>query len=245
MPNHKKPTALHLLNGNPGHRPLNLDEPEFIQGDAQPPEEVQQDAFALQEWQRRAPELTDLGLLRGQYATEFGEYCLQHALIKRLRSAMSKLDIDEAIAKGYLKHLQLASSRDCESRPGSVLLRRMLRGLGLLLKPSRRARKNSCREKLLVLNFDTLDCLRFAYALTLIKSKDGRNRLLARLAEIFKASLDIRTGKTSAQGQPPDIDFADLDHGELREASVHFACLQRAFAEAGHKSSAEFCHSIV
>src|SRR5215471_802746 len=108
MPNHKKPTALHLLNGNPGHRPLNLDEPEFIQGDAQPPEEVQQDAFALQEWQRRAPELTDLGLLRGQYATEFGEYCLQHALIKRLRSAMSKLDVDEAIAKGYLKHLQAA-----------------------------------------------------------------------------------------------------------------------------------------
>jgi len=108
MPNHKKPTALHLLNGNPGHRPLNLDEPEFIQGDAQPPEEVQQDAFALQEWQRRAPELTDLGLLRGQYATEFGEYCLQHALVCRIRARINELGLDEAIAKGYLKHLQLA-----------------------------------------------------------------------------------------------------------------------------------------
>jgi len=106
MPNHKKSTALKMLQGNPGHRPLNLDEPEFQESEAHPPEDVQQDAFALQEWQRRAPELTDLGLLRGQYATEFAEYCLQHSLVKRLRSAMSKLNIEEAIAKGFLKHLQ-------------------------------------------------------------------------------------------------------------------------------------------
>jgi|SRR5215813_541225 len=107
MPHHKNPTALHLLNGNPGHRPLNLDEPQF-QGDAQPPKEVMQDPIALEEWQKRAPELTESGLLRVQYGTEFAEYCLQHSLVKRLRSAMSKLDIDEAIAKGYLKHLQAA-----------------------------------------------------------------------------------------------------------------------------------------
>jgi len=78
MPNHKKPMALRLLNNNAGHRPINQDEPQF-QGEAQPPAEVLADPIALEEWQRRAPELTESGLLRVQYGTEFGEFaCSTH-----------------------------------------------------------------------------------------------------------------------------------------------------------------------
>jgi len=108
MPNHKKPTALHLLNGNPGHRPLNLDEPEFQESEAQPPEEVLQDPIALQEWQRRAPELIEQGLLCRQYETEFAEYCKQHSLAQRIWREINARGIDDAIAAGLLKHFQAA-----------------------------------------------------------------------------------------------------------------------------------------
>jgi phage terminase small subunit len=104
----KKPTALRLLNNNAGKRLLNLDEPQFQESEAQPPEEVLEDAIALKEWQKRAPELIDKGLLCTQYETEFAEYCLQHSLVKNLRIEANKLGVKAAIADGLLKHLQAA-----------------------------------------------------------------------------------------------------------------------------------------
>jgi phage terminase small subunit len=103
----KKPTPLRLLNNNAGHRPINHDEPQF-EGEAQPPEEVLEDAIALKEWQKRGPELIEKGLLCAQYASEFGEYCLQHSLVKRLRIEANRGTLGDAIAAGLLKHLQAA-----------------------------------------------------------------------------------------------------------------------------------------
>ena len=98
-----KPTALRLLNNNAGKRPLNLDEPQFQESDAQPPEEVLEDPIALKEWQKRAPELIDKGLLCTQYETEFAEYCLQHSLVKNLRIEANKLGVKAAIADGLFE----------------------------------------------------------------------------------------------------------------------------------------------
>ena len=88
-------------------------------------------------------------------------------------------------------------------------------------------------------------CLPLVYGLTEIRSKERGNRLLTQFAKIFKESYEIRTRKTSAQGQATDIDFADFDNDELDEALAHFVALERSFEETGHKSSAEFCQTIV
>ena len=82
------------------------------------------------------------------------------------------------------------------------------------------------------LNCDMLDDQRLplVYGLTAIRSKDRGNRLLTRFAKIFKESYEIRTGKTPAQGQATDIDFADFDDDKLDEALGHFVALARFIA---------------
>jgi len=100
-----------------------------------------------------------------------------------------------------------------------------------------------------VLNCDMLDdqCLPVVYGLTTIRSKERGNKLLVRFAKIFKESYEIRTGKTPplVQERATDIDFADFDDEELDEALAHFVALARSFEETGHKSSTEFCQTIV
>jgi P27 family predicted phage terminase small subunit len=55
------PTDLKVLRGNPGHRPLNADEPQLPAVDAEvfdtPPLELTGDAAAAAEWSRLAPML--------------------------------------------------------------------------------------------------------------------------------------------------------------------------------------------
>lgn len=56
-----KPTVLKILTGNPGQRPLNLDEP---QPDKTPPKcPTWMDTEAKKKWRELAPELSRLGLL--------------------------------------------------------------------------------------------------------------------------------------------------------------------------------------
>jgi P27 family predicted phage terminase small subunit len=62
MPNHKKPTALHVLNGNPSKiKDLGKNEPKPAPIMPGMPDWL--DEIAIQEWQRLAPSLTRLGLL--------------------------------------------------------------------------------------------------------------------------------------------------------------------------------------
>jgi P27 family predicted phage terminase small subunit len=57
-----KPSALKLLNGNPGKRPLNPAEPMYeVDDELSPPDDL--DAEALSEWIRCAPLLRDAGVL--------------------------------------------------------------------------------------------------------------------------------------------------------------------------------------
>lgn len=57
-----KPTALKLLQGNPGKRPLNDREPKPPVG-CVPPDYVKADAALLKEWSLEAPRLTRLKIL--------------------------------------------------------------------------------------------------------------------------------------------------------------------------------------
>ncbi len=73
----KIPTALNILNGNPGKRPINGDEP---QPDRTPPAmPAWLTAEAKREWKRVAPELERLGLLTCVDGTALASYCQSYA----------------------------------------------------------------------------------------------------------------------------------------------------------------------
>jgi P27 family predicted phage terminase small subunit len=74
-----KPTALKSLQGNPGKRPLNNNEPEFekyeldAKGTIKPP--VYLDSLAKKEWKRIAPILHKVGLLTKADEAALAAYC--------------------------------------------------------------------------------------------------------------------------------------------------------------------------
>jgi len=84
-----KPTALKLLDGNPGKRPLNEREPLMLQGLPEPPEWL--DAEARAEWDRIVPELAEMGLLSRAdrpaltaYCTAWSRWVEAEAMVKKL-----------------------------------------------------------------------------------------------------------------------------------------------------------------
>lgn len=68
-----KPTALKILDGNPGRRPLNDSEPVPAQGTPDCPEWL--DAEAKAEWARIVPELEFMGLLSKVDRPALAAYC--------------------------------------------------------------------------------------------------------------------------------------------------------------------------
>ena len=73
MANRPKPTALRLLQGNPGKRPLPKGEPT---PDAQlPPPPDHLSPVAKEEWQTMGPQLLQLGLITWIDKPAFAAYC--------------------------------------------------------------------------------------------------------------------------------------------------------------------------
>ena len=73
-----KPTALKLLEGNPGKRQLNMNEPRFAQ--KMPPEcpdWLEEEAQA--EWNRLSETLFEMGILTDLDVTPFAAYCQAYA----------------------------------------------------------------------------------------------------------------------------------------------------------------------
>ena len=70
-----KPTALKILDGNPGHKPLPKNEPKPDIPDEipKPPEHL--DKVAVKEWLRLSKELYDLGMLTNIDTTALAGYC--------------------------------------------------------------------------------------------------------------------------------------------------------------------------
>lgn len=72
-----KPTRLHLLHGNPGHRKRNRSEPQPNICVPTPPTHVRGEA--LKEWKRIAPELEKLGLISKIDRAALAAYCVAYA----------------------------------------------------------------------------------------------------------------------------------------------------------------------
>lgn len=69
-----KPTRLKILNGNPGKRPLNRDEPQFRIGAPTCPAHL--DAEAKKEWRRVIKELTAIGMMTHVDRAALAAYCV-------------------------------------------------------------------------------------------------------------------------------------------------------------------------
>lgn len=83
-----KPTKLKILEGNPGKRPLNENEPKPIPIAPGCPEWLLEEA--KEEWKRLAPELERLGILTIIDRAAFAGYCQSYAKWKKAEKFLKK-----------------------------------------------------------------------------------------------------------------------------------------------------------
>jgi phage terminase small subunit len=87
-----KPTALKLLEGNPGHRPIDsLHEPAAEPGLGEPPPELEHDPEAIRVWLAEGPRLVKMGTLSLCDAHLFATYCQSVSENKLLSDQMQRL----------------------------------------------------------------------------------------------------------------------------------------------------------
>ena len=102
-----KPTALKILEGNPGKRPLNENEPIPPKGIVKCPSWLEPEA--KKEWKRLAPSLEAMGVLTQVDLTAFAGYCQAYA---RWREAEEFLTQHGSIFKtpsGYVQQVPQVS----------------------------------------------------------------------------------------------------------------------------------------
>ena len=73
----RKPTALRVLEGNPGHRPLPQNEPKPAAAIPDPPPHLH--AYAVEKWNELAPRLAALDLLTDLDGAILGAFCDSYA----------------------------------------------------------------------------------------------------------------------------------------------------------------------
>jgi len=94
-----KPTHLRLLQGNPGKRPLNQNEPKPPAAIPEPPEHLSE--IALKEWNRMSELLLKLGLLTLIDRTAFAAYCTLYARWVEAEEALKKTGSVVRAPSGY------------------------------------------------------------------------------------------------------------------------------------------------
>jgi P27 family predicted phage terminase small subunit len=83
-----KPTKLKLVDGNPGHTPVNKNEPEPDPSLPPPPEWLEGKALEL--WEKKTPNLNEIGLVTTADAEQFAFYCAVTAEAQRLAVDVSE-----------------------------------------------------------------------------------------------------------------------------------------------------------
>lgn len=89
-----QPTALKVLRGNPGKRPLNVDEPTIAPADPSfdnPPAEIADDLGAATEWRRVAPILRAAGLVSATERAALTALCQQWSRYLAAHTQVMKL----------------------------------------------------------------------------------------------------------------------------------------------------------
>jgi len=88
-----KPTALKIIEGNPGKRPLNKNEPKPEIALVPCPDYLKEDDIAYEEWKRIVPELYKLGLLTNIDRAALELYCSQYSIYRSALEAIKEKGI--------------------------------------------------------------------------------------------------------------------------------------------------------
>ncbi len=90
-----KPTALKVIQGNPGHRPLPENEPEPVSWDGEAPAWVK--AAGRKVWDELAPRMRENGRLTEMDVELFGHACANLAVARRAPKNIRNLEIANKI----------------------------------------------------------------------------------------------------------------------------------------------------
>lgn len=96
-----KPTKLKLIEGNPGKRPLNQNEPKPEPIAPDPPKWLTGEA--KKEWLRVAPELEKLGLLTRVDMAALAGYCQAYATWVKAEKILKKEGLTFTTPNGYIQ----------------------------------------------------------------------------------------------------------------------------------------------
>lgn len=102
-----KPTAMKVLEGNPGKRPLNEHEPTPPKGTLRCPTWLE--AEAKKEWRRLAPSLEAMGVLTSVDITAFSGYCQAYARWKEVEEFISQHGSIFQTPSGYVQQVPQVS----------------------------------------------------------------------------------------------------------------------------------------
>lgn len=102
-----KPTALKMLEGNPGKRPLNENEPKPPKGTIRCPTWLE--AEAKKEWRRLAPSLEAMGVLTTADITAFAGYCQAYARWKEAEEFITQHGSIFQTPSGYVQQVPQVS----------------------------------------------------------------------------------------------------------------------------------------
>ena len=102
-----KPTAIKILEGNPGNRPLNKNEPKPESKLPECPDWLEDEA--KKEWKRLAKELEDIGLLTNVDMAVFAGYCQSYARWREAEEFISKHGSILKTASGYIQQIPQVS----------------------------------------------------------------------------------------------------------------------------------------
>lgn len=101
-----KPTALKLLEGNPGNRPLNTNEPRPT-GKPVCPDWLEDEAKA--EWDRMSTALENMGMLTDMDMVAFAGYCQAYARWREAEEFLSQHGSIVRTPNGYLQQVPQVS----------------------------------------------------------------------------------------------------------------------------------------
>lgn len=102
-----KPTVLKVLEGNPGKRPLNLNEPKPNKKAPRLPSWLEPEA--KKEWRRMTKVLEQIGVLTEVDATAFAGYCQAYARWKEAEEFLSKHGTIFKTPSGYIQQVPQVS----------------------------------------------------------------------------------------------------------------------------------------
>ena len=102
-----KPTALKVLEGNPGKRPINEHEPIPPKGTVKCPTWLEPEA--KKEWKRLAPSLEAMGVLTQADLTAFAGYCQAYARWKEAEEFISQHGSIFQTPSGYVQQVPQVS----------------------------------------------------------------------------------------------------------------------------------------